>query len=62
MKPIVMMANQDKSAHFLPRYPLARRSTDRVGEPPDDFDGLSTKLSFLVFVVEAPPSDADSNG
>ncbi|MEU6721419.1 class I SAM-dependent methyltransferase [Nonomuraea sp. NPDC046802] len=29
---------------------------------PDDFDDLSTKLSFLCFVVEAPPSDAGSDG
>ncbi|WP_442945854.1 class I SAM-dependent methyltransferase [Nonomuraea sp. LPB2021202275-12-8] len=29
---------------------------------PDDFDDLSTKLSFLVFVVEVPPSAAGSDG
>lgn len=29
---------------------------------PDDFQGLSTKIGFLFFVLEAPPSPADSDG
>jgi len=60
-RPLHAMTDAFTSAGFRPAV-LSEPQPDPAARElfPDEFDDLSTKVSFLFFVAEVPPSDAGS--